>query len=301
MGERRHHVVGSKSDSISIRYLARAIDSLHEAHPKHDFTNWYESVKGEGFDGDGSKDLQAALHLLVKGDIDLLVVDAQEVPYRGFAKAEVAAVMRRGNPYDVFISNGGKILDELPEKSCLAADVSIRIGQLLFYRPDLNVIEEQGDFDALYKLLSKDEINGFVFNASDVEILNRQDKVAEVFTSSICMPVAGQGAQMIIVRKNESEAFGLAREIHDIPSAKEVYLERAFMTHMVKNGKGPIGVLVSVEEQSFKIEAAVTAHDGSEKVSGAAEGKLDKEESVLERLAKELLESGAKEILKNSK
>ncbi|MCK4350665.1 MAG: hypothetical protein KAX13_07395 [Candidatus Krumholzibacteria bacterium] len=301
MGERRHHVVGGKSDRISILYQARVTESLCEAHPKREFTSWYESVKGEGFSGDDSKDLHAALHLLVKKDIDLLVADAQDVPYRGFSKAEVAAVTRRGNPYDVFISDGGKILDELPEKSCLAADVPIRIGQLLFYRPDLNVIEERGDFDTLYKLLSKDEVNGFVFAAADVEVLNRQNKVAEVFTSSICMPAAGQGAQMIIVRKNDSEAFDLAREISDMPSAKEVDLERAFMTHVVKNGKGPIGVLVSVEEQSFRIEAAVTAHDGSEKVSGAAEGKLDKEESVLERFAKELLESGAREILKNAK
>ncbi len=301
MGDRRHHVVGGKSDKISIRYQARAIESLCEAHPKREFTSWYESVKGEGFSGDDSKDLPAALHLLGKKDIDLLVVDVQDVPYRGFTKAEMASVTRRGNPYDVFISDGGKILDDLPEKSCLAADVPSRIGQLLFYRPDLDIIEEQGDFDALYNLLSKDEINGFVFSAADVEVLNRQDRVAEVFTSSICMPTAGQGAQMIFVRKNDSEAFDLAREINDIPSAKEVDLERAFITHVVKNGKGPIGVLVSVDEESFRIEASVTAHDGSEKVSSAAEGKFDRMESVLERLAKELLESGAREILKNVK
>ncbi len=301
MGERRHHVIGGKSDKISIRYQARTIESLREAHPRHEFVSWYASAKGEGFDGDESKDLQASLGLLIKKDIDLLVVDARDVPYRELAKAEVAAVTRRGNPYDVFISDGGKILDELPEKSCLAADVPFRIGQLLFYRPDLYIIEERGDFDTLYSLLSRDEINGFVFTASDVEVLNRQDKVAEVFTSSICMPVAGQGAQMIIVRKDDTEAPDLAREVNDVPSAREVDLERAFMKRMVKNGRGPIGVLVSVEEQSFKIEAAITAHDGSEKVSGAAEGKLDKEESVLESLAKELLESGAREILKNAK
>jgi hydroxymethylbilane synthase len=301
LAEKRHHVVGSKSDKISIRHLARIIGSLSEAHPKHEFTNYYESVIGEGFDGDGSKDLTGALHLLAKKDIDMLVVDAVEAPYRGFAKAEVAAITRRGNPYDVFISEAGKILDELPEKACLAADVPIRIGQLLFYRPDLNVIEEQGDFDDLFGLLSKEEINGFVFTATDVEVLNVQDKVAEVFTSSICMPVAGQGSQMIVTRKRDTTAFELAREINDAPSAREIDLERAFMMRISKNGKGPIGVLVSVEEQSFKIEAAIAAYDGSEKVTGNAEGKLDKEESVLERLTKELLESGAKEILKNAK
>jgi hydroxymethylbilane synthase len=234
---------------------------------------------------------------LTKKEFDILVVDAREVSLRQIARVERGAVTRRGNPYDVFVSQGSTILDELPEKSRLAADVPVRRGQLLFYRPDLTLIEDKGDFQYFYKLLDKGEINGFVSNASDVEALNMQDRVTEVFTSSICMPPANQGAHMVFVRKDDHEALAVVRDINDLASAQEIEIERTFIAHIAKNGKGPIGVLANVEGESFRVEAAVAAPDGSEKVSGNCEGKLDKAESVLEKLASEMLESGAREII----
>lgn len=241
------------------------------------------------------------LQMLAKMEIDMLVVDARLVPLRQFLKVELAAVTRRANPYDVFVSQGGTILDEIPEKSRLAADLAVRRGQLLFYRPDLTIIEKSGDFEYFCRLLEGYEIGGFVYTAADIEALNKQEKVAEVFTSSICMPVAGQGAQMVFVRKDDREALDVVKDINDIPSAQEIELERTFITCISKNGKGPIGVLVNVEGESFKIEAAVVAPDGTEKVSGTSEGQLDKYEAVLKKLAGEMLESGAMDILKSLK
>ena len=295
--ERKRFVVGSKSDAVSIEYMNRAIVSLREAHPKLEFVGWPDLLQN-GKTAEGvHRDFACALHALTKKEFDILVIDAREVSLRHAAKVELAAVTRRGNPYDVFISRGSTILDELPEKSRLAADVPIRRGQLLFYRPDLTLIEERGDFRYFYKLLDEGEINGFACNASDVEALNMQERVAEVFTSSICMPTANQGAHMVFVRKDDQEARAVVWDINDSASAQEIEIERTFITHIAKSGKGPIGVLANVEGDSFKIEAAVAAPDGSEKVSGNCEGKLDKAEPILEKLASDMLESGAREIL----
>lgn len=297
MSERERFVVGSKSDAVSIAYMNRTIVSLREAHPKLEFIGWPDLLRKGGRVEDVQRDLTGALHALAKKEFDILVVDALEVSLRQAAKVECAAVTRRGNPYDVFVSRGSTILDELPEKSRLAADVPVRRGQLLFYRPDLTLIEERGDFRYFYRLLDEGEISGFVCNASDVEALNMQDRVAEVFTSSICMPTANQGAHMVFVRRDDQDALAVVRDINDSASAQEIEIERTFITHIAKNGKGPIGVLANVEGDSFKVEAAVAAPDGSEKVSGNCEGKLDKAESVLEKLASEMLESGAREII----
>jgi len=297
VSERKQFIIGSKSDAVSIEHMSRAIASLREAHPRYEFIGWPETLRDGKNIEDVQRDLNGALHALAKKEFDVLVVDAREVPLRDSTKVARAAVTRRGNPYDVFVSRGGMILDELPEKSHLAADAPVRRGQLLFYRPDLALIDEVGDFRFYYGLLDEGEISGFVSNASDVEALNVQDKVAEVFTSSICMPAANQGAQMVFVRKDDREAYEAVREINDAASEREIEIERIFMTHIAKNGKGPIGVLANVEGESFMIEAAVVAPDGSEKVSGNCEGRLDRAEPVLEKLASEMIESGAREIL----
>ena len=244
--------------------MNRVIASLREAHPRFEFVGWPDLLQNEKKPQDAHRDLSGALHALAKREFDLLVLDAREVSPRNSSKAARAAVTRRGNPYDVFVSRGGMILDELPEKSRLAADMPVRRGQLLFYRPDLTLIDEIGDFRYYYGLLDEGEISGFVSNASDVEALNVQDRVAEVFTSSICMPAANQGAQMVLVRRDDQEAFAAVRDINDAASACEIDIERIFMAHIAKNGKGPIGVLANVEGDSFKIDAAVVAPDGSE-------------------------------------
>jgi hydroxymethylbilane synthase len=295
------YVIGGRTDRLSSSYQNRTVEALRESNPKLEFASWHDRQRSERHGGDHQRDFGWLLQTLVKGEIDILVVDAREVPLRQLAKVEIGAVTRRANPYDVFVSRSGTILDELPEKSCLAVDIAVRKGQLLFYRPDLAIIERGGDFESYYDLLETDKISGFVYTAADVEALNKQDKVAEVFTSSICMPVAGQGAQVLLVRKDDREALMAVGEIGDLASAKEIELERAFITCIAKNGKGPIGVLVSVEGDSFKIEAAVVAPDGCEKVSGNSEGGLDNSEAVLERLAGEMLESGARDILKSLK
>lgn len=297
MSERKQFIVGSESDPVSIEYMNRAIMSLREAHPKLEFVGWTDlSYEGRAV-REAQRDFSGALHALTRKEFDILVVDARDVSPRNTVKVARAAVMRRGNPYDVFFSQGSKILDELPEKSRLAADLLVRRGQLLFYRPDLTLIDEIGDFRYFYKLLNDGEISGFVCNANDVEALNMQDKVAEVFTSSICMPMANQGAHMVFVRKDDHEALAVVRDINDSASEYEIEIERSFISHIARNGKGPIGVLANVEGDSFKVEAAVAAPDGSEKVSGNCEGLLDKADLVLDKLADEMLESGAREIL----
>lgn len=300
MSERKRFIVGSKSDAVSIAHMKRAVVSLSEAHPKLEFIGWPDLLEG-GSAWDVQRDFTGALHALTKKEFDILVVDARDVSLRLAAKVERAAVTRRGNPYDVFVSRGSTILDELPEKSRLAADVPVRRGQLLFYRPDLTLIEERGDFRYFYRLLDKGEISGFVCTASDVEALHMQDRVTEVFTSSICMPTANQGAHMVFVRRDDHETLAVVRDINDLASAQEIEIERTFIAHIAKSGKGPIGVLANVEGDSFRVEAAVAAPDGSEKVSGNCEGMLDKADSVLEKLALEMLESGAREIIADFK
>ena len=301
MTERKRFVVGSRSDAISIEYVKRTIALLREAHPKLEFVGWTDLLQNEEGPVSMQRDFNGALHALAKKELDILVVDAREVSTRQATKVERAAVTRRGNPYDVFVSLESTILDDLPEKSRLAADEPVRRGQLLFYRPDLTLVEERGDFEAFYKLLEEGEISGFVCNASDVEALNMQDKVAEVFTSSICMPTANQGAHVVFVRKDDSETLAVVRDINDAASAREIEIERAFVTQIAKNGKGPIGVLANVENDSFRVEATVAAPDGSEKVTGNCEGKIDNAEPVLEKLASEMLETGAREILASFK
>jgi hydroxymethylbilane synthase len=173
--------------------------------------------------------------------------------------------------------------------------------QLLYYRPDLLLSEESADMESLFHLMENNEIDGFVTSAMDIEALNQQDRVIEVFTSSICTPMAGQGAVGLLIRGSDRRARTAISALNDPSSFAEVELERMFLKKVCKDGRVPIGVLAKMEGETFELEASITATDGSEKVSGTLDGIIGQEEEVVEKLAGELLASGGVRIIKGTR
>lgn len=300
MSRGKSFIVGSKSDSLSIIQLDAILDILREANPRSTFVDYRDSCSGNRVRKDikkAAKSLSGVIQMLMKGEVDIAVVDAREIPLRLQSKVECAAVPDRGNPFDVFISTGDLILDDQPENVCLAVTDPMIKGQLLHYRPDLDLKEVRSGLNSLIRMMGKNEINGFVTAAFEVEALKQQDKVVEVFTSSICMPAPGQGALGLIIRNEDRDALSVLKVINDPASMMEIELERMFLKFISKDGKGPVGVLAKVEGDEFEIEAAIAAPDGSEKVYGSMRGWSGDESVVVMKLAGELLASGGKNIL----
>ncbi|UCF04301.1 MAG: hypothetical protein JSV33_10150 [bacterium] len=292
MGRRRKFVVGSKVDPGSRAHLSRIIELLKEAHPRTSFINYYELTTGKARRDSRKKirpSLSVLLQLLSKKDIDIVVADAREMPSRVKRELAIAAIPGRNNPFNVLISNDELILDDQPEDACLAVDNPISKGQLLYYRQDLKFVEENRGLDYLRRMMAAGKIDGFVYAASEVEALRRQDEVVEVFTSSICMPVAGQGAQGLIVRSDDYAAKNALRALNDPSSNAEVRLEKMFLECIEKKGKMPVGVLGNVEGDDFQLEAAIVAPDGSVKVSDSIEGRSSDESKIIGRFADALL------------
>jgi hydroxymethylbilane synthase len=239
----------------------------------------------------------AVLHRLGKGEIDVAVMDARWIPLPIAGGLEIAAIFARTNPFDALVSRESLILDEQPEHASVAVSDPVKRGQLLYYRNDLKLVDGEDDFGSLFDAMNRGTIAAFIFPASDVEMLNQQEHVAEVFTTSICTPVAGQGALALVGRRDTKDVFSMIRDINDQSAAMEVEIERMFLERVAKDGKAPVGVLANVDENEFEIEAAIVAFDGSEKISGIMSGALADRSLVVERLANELLASGGEEIV----
>jgi len=225
------------------------------------------------------------------------VMDARLIPLQLAGTLEIAAIFSRTNPFDALVSHESLILDEQPENTCVAVSDPVTRGQLLYYRSDLRLVDGEDDFGGLFDAMNRGTIEAFVFPASDVEMLNQQEHVVEVFTTSICTPVAGQGALALVGRRDRKDLFAMLRDINDPSAAMEVEIERMFLDRLSKDGKVPVGVLANVDGNEFEIEAAIVAFDGSEKISGIMSGALAERSRVVEKLAGEILASGGEEIV----
>lgn len=323
MARAKQIVVGSRGDALSAIHLERACAALREAHPHAAFV-----VAGNGDASraprsravasaarrgaatcvgeiarrtDARRECAALIQRVARGEIDAIAVDARFLPLPLGAGIDLAAVLERTNPFDVLVSPGGCILDEQPENACIAASDAVKRGQLLYYRSDLRLVGGDENFDRLFAAMQRGSIGGFVLPAVDVEALGQQQHVAEVFTTSICTPPAGQGALALLARRDRRDVCALLHDCNDASAFAEVELERMLVEALTKDGRGPVGVLGNVEAHSFELEAAIAAPDGTEKIANVAGGSLADRVKIVQKLAAELLASGGDEIIASTR
>jgi hydroxymethylbilane synthase len=285
--------VAGKADRASRLSTAAVIDALRESVPGTEFQDYAEgSARGKH-----PPDASALLGLVARGRADIAVLEAGELPLQFSAKLEIGAVLKRGNPFNVIISNEDHILDDFPSGITIAVSGEAISGQLLSYRDDIELVESGEGIDGLRAMLKRGEIGAFVARAWEVELLGRQDEVTEVFTSSICMPPAGQGAVALLVRAGDRKASNAARSLNHPASLSEVMLERMLLGAVSSDGRGGIGVLAEFDDGEFLLSAAITSPDGLTRVVSEERGWPGDELKVVRTLAGDLFERGGGEII----
>jgi len=274
------------SDEAGI-WLNAAVDDLRTAAPRTRITAESPSGRQEGgFAGDLLEQLES-----LKGkDLDILVSEASRIPLSLSEGLHIGAVLKRGNPFDALISSSEAILEDFPVETLIEVCNPVTRSQLLYFRPDLKCIDRCCGFRSCYRRMIRGITGGFVLSASVVEALNQQEKVAEVFTSSICMPAAGQGAMALITRKEDGGAGDLVNKLNHEPTLREIAIERMFLRHMDDNGY--TGVLCRMDESGFNLSAAWTTPDGSDRIERRMRSDFGEEDVLAEKMARELMEAG---------
>ena len=285
--------VAAKADSASQASLTSVLEALGETSENVEFSDYSVAAARSR----PVTDTSALLGLVSRGRADIAVIEAGEMPLKFSGKLEIGAVLMRGNPFNVVISNEEMILDDLPAGISIAVGDPGLKGQILSYRDDIELVDLHDDYAGLRTLLDSGEIGGFVARAWEVELLGKQDEVVEVFTSSICMPPAGQGAVLLIVRAGDKNAAAAVRKINHPASLSEVMLERMLLGALSKDGKGGIGVLAEFDEDEFMISAVIASPDGSAKIITEDTGWKGDELKVIGSLVEDLFEKGGGELM----
>jgi hydroxymethylbilane synthase len=293
--------LGSDSDHLSKLQLQEVIDSLSRQCSKVVFHAELAPESDLPQPGKGGPNSPARVATLMKNLLedrfDALVVNATCVPPVLPAGIAIGAVTGRLTPYDVIISKDDEIFDELPADSSVIANDVRREAQLLYYRHDLRMVKSRGSIDSLIQKVKSAKVDAVILSAADVERLQKQDYVAEVFTNSICVPAAGQGSLAVLVRTDDDQCGKIVHAINDPASLAELTAEWAFMKALSLSEADPVGVLGSIEGKKIELEGVLALPDGTEKIRSSVSGMLGKEEDLGHLLANEILEAGGREIL----
>ncbi|MCX5801649.1 MAG: hydroxymethylbilane synthase [Candidatus Eisenbacteria bacterium] len=242
----------------------------------------------------GPNELEKAL---VERKIDIAVLSTRDVIRDPSAQLQIAAVTKRLTPFDALVCSNNQILDELPLGSRVATG-SLRVkAQLLHYRPDLELVWTGVEMEAQMKRMTSGVFDAFVISAADAEGMGWQDKVTEVFTTSVCLPAVGQGSLCIEIRRGEQGILKLVKHMDDPISRAEIKAELCFLDALGGSNWFPAGALGRTNGNELVVEAFLASPDGKHLFKDTETGRLGQEREIGSRLAERILEEGGSSIL----
>ena len=171
-----------------------------------------KSLASFGGKGVFIKELEIAL---LEGRADIAIHSLKDMPAEVLPQFKLAAVLKREDPRDAFLSRGGSAgirFMDLPAGARVGTGSIRRVVQLKALRPDLEYVPIRGNIQTRIGKLA--ELDGVVLAAAGLKRMGLADQVTEYFSTEQMLPASGQGILAIETLNDEtaqeSRVTGLA-------------------------------------------------------------------------------------------
>jgi hydroxymethylbilane synthase len=197
-----------------------------------------------GVQGIFTKTLDQAL---LNQRIDLAVHSMKDVPVNLAKGLAEAAVLERGNPYDLFIPHpdGENIQMEKHPPRTIASSSLRRKAQWIHRFGEDTIVPIRGNINSRLKKLENSSWSGAIFAAAGLERIGLRP--VRAITLDWMIPAPAQGAVLVVCRENDSLTQTHCRAFHHEPTAFCVKTERDFLSTLMGGCSTPIGALAQME------------------------------------------------------
>jgi hydroxymethylbilane synthase len=208
---------------------------------------------------------------LLADAIDVAVHSLKDLPTILPVGLELAAVLPREDPVDVLVTKVPATFSEVPFGATLATSSARRAKQLLYRRPDLDIVEIRGNVPTRLGKLARDPLLfGLVLAQAGLHRLGLdtckgtlQATSAELFFQPLpeMLPAAGQGIIGLEIASHNERARAWLTRVNHLPTWLCARAERDFL-RLIDGGCGvPVGMRSRVEGDTLHLEAIVFALD----------------------------------------
>jgi hydroxymethylbilane synthase len=253
-------------------------------------------VSSDGELGDKSRFVRAVEQAVLDGRAEIGVHSAKDLPGVEVEGLEIASVPPREDPADAWIG-AGTSLEDAPEGARVGTVSLRRRAQLLAARPDLEILDLNGNVDTRLRKLAEGDYDAIILAAAGLRRLGREGEIGFRVPTDRMVPAAGQGALALQVRTGDEESATAVREIGDAAAFAELRAERAVFTRLEADCSTPIGVHARLSGDVLRIGAFVGLADGGEWIRDELEADGSGPEAAGRELATRLLGAGAAELL----
>jgi len=287
--------IGTRGSLMALRQAALVRDRLIAAYP--DLAAEIVTIRTTGdrvqdrrlaeIGGKGlfTKEIEEALFA---GRVDLAVHSLKDVETWIPEGLEIACVLPRDDPRDVFLSATVPNLAALPKGARVGTSSLRRQAQLLRRRPDLEVVPMRGNVDTRLRKLAAGEVDATVVALCGLQRLGETEHATEILPREIMLPAVGQGALAIECRADESWLRSLLEPLHDQGSAACVTAERAMLAALDGSCRTPIAGLAEIVGDRLILEGLLLRPDGSAEIRAKTSGDPTQAEMLGAELGRDL-------------
>jgi hydroxymethylbilane synthase len=202
---------------------------------------------------------------VAKGEIDVGVHSAKDVPLEEDRGLVIAAYPQRADPRDALVTrSGGRSIATLAASSRVGTDSPRRAGFVLAARPDVKIVPLHGNVDTRLRRLDAGEVDALVIAAAGLDRLDRGDRIDQRIEPKVVTPAPAQGALAVQTRASDTTLVELLAAHDDADIRLAVEAERRVLFATGGTCRAPVGALAALEEDSFTMVVGGVNSDGSD-------------------------------------
>jgi hydroxymethylbilane synthase len=234
---------------------------------------------------------------LLAGEIDLGVHSLKDVPAELPEGLCLAAYPRRDDPGDVLVRRGPGGLADLRLGAVVGTSSLRRQVLLRADRPDLRVEPIRGNVDTRLRKLEAGLYDALVMARAGLNRLGLWPGHVSALPPETFVPAVGQGILGLEARADAGGLLELLQRVDHTETRMQALAERSFLRALGAGCHTPVAGWARVEGDAVVLTGLVASRDGERVLRGTARGPARTAEAVGRRLAHELLDAGAGDVL----
>ena len=234
---------------------------------------------------------------LIDGRIDLAVHSMKDMPGLIPAGLRIGAIPVRESAEDVLISYKDTPFLEMANNAKIGTSSLRRAAQLRALKPDLNIQPLRGNLDTRLKKLERERFDAIVLAAAGVKRLGLENRISEYLDMATMLPAVGQGALCIEIRENDPAIEAAVSALNDPETSIAISAERAFLNRLEGGCQTPIAAHAKMRDGRVHLVGMVASIDGRQIFKQSIDGSPQAAVNIGTRLADQLLDQGARDIL----
>ena len=236
-------------------------------------------------------------HALLNQTADIAVHSMKDVATNLPPDLIIAAMPKRENPADAFVSERYPTLAALPKGAVVGTASLRRQCQIKHHYPQLVIKPLRGNVNTRLEKLKTGKYDAIILACAGLIRLGYSDTIREALALDKSLPAIGQGAIGIECRVDDAETQALLQPLNHAETACCVEAERAVNRNLGGDCRSPLAAYAQLDQGQLQLSALVGSIDGKQLLSTKTHGTAESAQEVGTQAAETLRQQGADELL----